>query len=80
MHYVYLIRSLAEPTERYVGLCTDLKRRLQQHNAGESSHTSKFKPWELVTYIAFSNPAKAHAFEVYLKQGSGHAFASKRLW
>jgi predicted GIY-YIG superfamily endonuclease len=80
MHYVYLIRNLAEPAERYIGLCTDLKRRLRQHNAGDSADTSKFKPWELVTYIAFSNPIKAQAFEAYLKQGSGHAFANKRLW
>jgi putative endonuclease len=76
MHYVYLIRSPEYPSERYVGLCTDLKRRLRQHNAGESAHTSKFKPWELVTYIAFSDAEKAQ----YLKQGSGHAFANKRLW
>ncbi len=31
-------------------------------------------------YIAFSSTVKAQAFERYLKQGSGHAFANKRLW
>jgi predicted GIY-YIG superfamily endonuclease len=80
MHYVYLIRSKTVPKERYVGRCLDLKRRLQQHNAGESTHTSKFRPWELVTYLAFSNPDKAREFEQYLKHGSGHAFANRRLW
>jgi putative endonuclease len=80
MHYVYLIQSSSKPSERYVGLCTDLKKRLRQHNAGESPHRSKFVPWQLVTYVAFSNPTKAQAFELYLKQGSGHAFANKRLW
>ena len=80
MHYVYLIRSLTAPAERYIGLSTNLQKRLQQHNSGESSHTSKFLPWELVTYVAFSNSNKAEEFERYLKQGSGHAFASKRLW
>jgi predicted GIY-YIG superfamily endonuclease len=79
MHCVYLIRSPAEPSERYVGLCVDLKRRLRQPNAGESLHTSKFRPWELVTHIGFSNAGKAKEFELYLKQGSGHAFADKRL-
>ena len=53
MFYVYLIESTAFPGERYVGLTTDLKHRLQNHNDGESPHTSKFKPWRLVTYIAF---------------------------
>lgn len=80
MHYVYLIESAALPGERYVGVTADLKRRLQDHNSGQSLHTSKFKPWRLVTYIAFSDRTKAEAFERYLKSGSGHAFANKRLW
>ena len=80
MHYVYLLRSLSAKTKRYVGLCSDLKTRLRQHNAGQSPHTSKFVPWELVTYIAFSDRTKAQAFEAYLKHGSGHAFANRRLW
>lgn len=80
MVYVYLIESSAFAGERYVGLTSHLKVRLQQHNAGQSSHTSKFKPWHLVTYVAFSDVAKAESFERYLKSGSGHAFAAKRLW
>ena len=80
MYYVYLIESLAAPRKRYVGLTTNLKQRLQEHNAGKSLHTAKLRPWKLITYIAFSNQAKAEAFERYLKSGSGHAFAAKRLW
>lgn len=80
MHYVYLIESTAAPTHRYTGATRDLKRRLQEHNAGKSPHTSKFRPWRLVTYVAFSDHAKAESFERYLKSGSGHAFANKRLW
>ena len=80
MHYVYLIESIGEPGQRYVGQSTDLKARLADHNAGKSPHTSKFKPWRLVTYSAFEDATKALAFERYLKSGSGHAFARKRLW
>ncbi|MBN8936354.1 MAG: GIY-YIG nuclease family protein [Rhizobiales bacterium] len=80
MFYVYLIGSLSSNEQRYVGMTTDLKRRLQEHNDGKSYHTSKFKPWRLVTYVAFSDRAKAGSFERYLKSGSGHAFANKRLW
>lgn len=80
MFYVYLIESLSSSEQRYVGMTTDLKRRLQEHNDGKSYHTSKFKPWRLVTYVALSDRAKAESFERYLKSGSGHAFASKRLW
>jgi putative endonuclease len=80
MFYVYLIESIAFPSERYVGLSADLRARISDHNAGKSSHTSKFKPWRLVTYLAFSDRSKARAFERYIKSGSGHAFANRRLW
>jgi putative endonuclease len=78
--YVYLIESLSTQGKRYVGVTADLKQRLNEHNTGKSSHTSKFKPWRLITYVAFTDRAKAEAFERYLKSGSGHAFANKRLW
>jgi putative endonuclease len=80
VHYVYLIESKASPGERYVGVTADLRRRVGDHNAGKSTHTSKFRPWNLVTYLAFSDRTKADAFERYLKSGSGHAFAKRRLW
>jgi putative endonuclease len=80
MFYVYLLCSERAPTQRYVGLTSDLKRRLAEHNAGKSHHTARFLPWRLETYLAFSDPAKATAFERYIKSGSGHAFANRRLW
>ena len=76
MYYVYLIESVSAQGERYLGMSTELKERLREHNAGKSSHTLKFKPWKLTTYIAFTDRAKAEAFERYLKSGSGHAFRS----
>jgi putative endonuclease len=80
MKYVYLLQSIPFPETRYVGLTSNLKNRLNAHNSGQSLHTAKFKPWELVTYVPFSNESKAVAFEEYLKSGSGRAFANKRLW
>jgi putative endonuclease len=80
MHYVYLLQSEAFVGQRYIGITSDLKQRLTEHNAGKSPHTSKYAPWKLVTYVAFSNGRKAETFERYLKSGSGHAFARKRLW
>jgi putative endonuclease len=79
MKYVYIMQSLAEPERHYVGGTADLKRRFAEHNDGESVHTNKFKPWKLVTYIAFSDPAKADRFEAYLKSGSGRAFSKKHF-
>jgi predicted GIY-YIG superfamily endonuclease len=79
MKYVYFLESIDHPDRNYVGLPDDLRDRLKTHNAGGSPHTAKFKPWRLVTYVAFSDEAKAIAFERYMKSASGRAFAKKRL-
>jgi putative endonuclease len=78
MYYVYLIEG--RDGARYVGSTKDLKQRLEQHNAGQSRHTCKFRPWKLAAYIALPSEAQAVAFERYLKQGSGHAFAARHFW
>ena len=79
MHYVYPIRSETHPLETYIGLTSDLKARLAKHNEGGSPHTTKHKPWSLVTYLAFSQKSRAIEFEQYLKSGSGRAFAKRHL-
>jgi predicted GIY-YIG superfamily endonuclease len=53
---------------------------MKAHNEGRSPHTSKYKPWKLVAYVGFCSADKAAEFEMYLKSGSGRAFANKRLW
>ena len=80
MKYVYLLQSLSNPSQRYVGITSAIEKRLSAHNSGQSSHTAKFRPWELVGYLAFKDESKAAAFEQSLKSGSGRAFAEKRLW
>src|SRR6202171_2975266 len=52
MWCVYIIRSINFPEQEYVGATADLKRRIPEHNAGKSTHTAKFTPWELVWYCA----------------------------
>jgi putative endonuclease len=79
MTYVYLLQSVKSPEHYYVGLTRDLRARLQKHNAGDVSHTSKFLPWEIKIYIAFNDEKRASAFEKYLKSASGRAFAKKHL-
>ncbi len=79
MVYVYILRSLAHVGRYYVGITADLRARLKKHNAGEVSHTSKYVPCAIKTYIAFSDEKQALAFEKYLKSPSGRAFAKKRL-
>ena len=79
MYYVYLLRSQTHPYQTYIGSTSDLRKRLAEHNAGKSIHTNKFKPWELMTYIALPEKHLAETFERYLKSGSGRAFAKRHL-
>ncbi|MBX9805939.1 MAG: GIY-YIG nuclease family protein [Alphaproteobacteria bacterium] len=79
MYFVYSIQSENNPNRYYVGLTADLMRRLEEHNAGKSLHTSKFKPWTLTISVAFSDKSKAEKFETYLKTSSGRAFSKKHF-
>ncbi len=77
--YVYVLLSETDATHRYTGLTDDLDARLKSHNRGENPHTSRYRPWQIETAIAFRSREKAAAFEKYLKSHSGRAFAKKRL-
>jgi putative endonuclease len=81
MFVVYLLRSRNFPEKVYVGLTTDLHRRLAQHNGGaEKGYASKYAPWNVIVAIHFENRTRAEAFERYLKSGSGHSFAKRHFW
>ena len=80
MKHVYLLRSVSTPHKKYVGMTANFQERLKQHNAGQSPHTAKHRPWKPVVVIRFEEDAKAEAFERYLKSGSGHAFARRHFW
>lgn len=79
MKYVYILESIEFSDRYYTGLTDDLPARIAKHNRGEVSHTSKFRPWRLKTYVAFTDHQRAVDFERYLKTASGRAFARKRL-
>ena len=66
-HYVYILVSKSNES------------RLKAHNAGQVSHTAKFRPWQIETVVAFRSSKKAIAFEKYLKSHSGRAFATKHF-
>lgn len=78
--YVYLLKSIKYPQEKYIGITLNIKRRLDEHNRGKSYHTAKYLPWELVAVTWFKDNYKARKFEKYLKIGSGHAFANRHFW
>jgi putative endonuclease len=79
LKYVYLIQSISQPKQRYIGITSDPGKRLTEHSTGKSPHTSKYAPWKPAVTIRFEDDAKAFEFEKYLKTGSGRAFANKHF-
>ena len=79
MFYTYILQSLSEPSQRYVGHTENLRQRVTEHNAGRCPHTSKFLPWKVKVYTAFETIEQAQRFERYLKSGSGPAFANRHF-
>jgi putative endonuclease len=80
LRHVYLLRSVDYPEQIYTGITCDLSSRLAKHNKWDSAHTSKWRPWHLITAIRFEDDERAVQFERYLKTGSGRAFAKRHVW
>ena len=80
MYYVYIIRSIKYSNQTYIGFTENLDQRMNSHNQGHVPHTSKFKPWEIITTISFLDKKQALSFEKYLKSGSGRQFAYKHFF
>jgi putative endonuclease len=78
MIYCYIILS-SKSHIFYFGSSKNIKQRLELHNQGKVKSTKPHIPWELVWYAGFNTEKEARDFELYLKTGSGKAFAYKRL-
>lgn len=76
---VYILRSEIDESKHYVGLTSDLARRLARHNAGLNVHTARDRPWRLLVAIEFIDLKTAARFERYLKSGSGRTFALRHF-
>ncbi len=78
MYYSYILLS-SKSHIFYYGYTSDLKNRFKLHNSSKVFSTKPHTPWNLVWYGAFNTEKEAKDFELYLKSGSGKAFAYKRL-
>jgi putative endonuclease len=77
--FVYVLKSLHAPSSFYVGLTSNVRVRLEEHNAGRCPQTASKRPWRLHVTMAFSDAGVAMRFERYLKSASGRVFAKLHL-
>jgi putative endonuclease len=76
--FVYVIRNDINDSP-YVGVTSDITRRLDTHNSGGSVHTRAWRPWRLAVSLEFGTESRALQFESYLKSGSGRAFMRRHF-
>jgi putative endonuclease len=77
-YYSYVIRSLKNEM-LYKGSTQNIQNRLQYHNLGKVTFTSKFTPWELVLSESFNTRAEATKREKWYKTGVGREWINQQL-
>lgn len=73
MYYVYAINSLIRKYI-YVGLTSDIDKRIERHNKGWEITTKNYRPFRLVFLTIIVSRKEARLLEKYLKSGVGKEF------
>jgi len=66
MYYVYVLSS-KKNNDLYIGSCSDLRVRFEQHNNGEVQSTKAYRPWILIYYEAYRSKRDSGIREKRLK-------------
>ena len=75
-YFVYTIKSQIDG-RLYVGMSENLKKRLTEHNKGQTKSTKAYRPWVLVYKKYVGSRKEARKEEKKLKSGSGKEFLKK---
>lgn len=67
MYYFYILKSKID-SKLYYGFTSDLRKRMQQHNEGESRSTKARRPLELMYYEAYRSKLDAYDREQQIKK------------
>ncbi|HOX40572.1 MAG TPA: GIY-YIG nuclease family protein [bacterium] len=69
-YFVYILENSSG--RHYTGITTDPKRRLVEHNSGNTKSTNPFRPWEMIYTEEFPDRQSACKREWYLKHPAGY--------
>jgi putative endonuclease len=78
MYYAYVIKSLKDGSF-YKGHCSDLEKRLKQHNDGQTESIKSKVPFVIVYSEVFELREEAIFREKYFKTASGRRFIKLKL-
>jgi putative endonuclease len=78
MYFAYVLKS--ERNHRlYYGSTNNLKRRLKEHNAGQSKYTRSTRPFKIVYFEEYRTLKEARKRELFYKSGKGREYIKKKL-
>ncbi|MEO1515209.1 MAG: GIY-YIG nuclease family protein [Bacteroidota bacterium] len=78
MFFVYVLSSTSQK-RFYIGMTSDLSRRLKEHNAGKTKSTKGYRPWKILFHEPYPTRVEARKREKYLKSGVGREYIN-RIW
>ena len=67
MFYVYVLQSIDEKKDVYIGHTAHLKERVDQHNSSSNRGYTQGRNWQLVYYEAYSSAKDSKKRERRLK-------------
>ena len=77
-YYVYVLQS-EKDHKFYIGLTSDIRKRLDEHNSGKVSTTRSRRPLKLIYWEGCLNQQDAASRERYLKTTWGKRYIKSRL-
>ncbi len=75
--YVYILRM--KNGQLYTGFTKDLRRRLQEHHAGQVASTERRRPLELIHAEAYNLESDARRRERFLKTTEGNRLLRQQI-
>ena len=78
MYTVYTLCSKKD-SSLYIGLTSNIKRRIKQHNDGKESSTKHKRPYDLLYTEEFPTRVEARKREKFLKSGCGRELLKGKL-
>ena len=67
MYYLYVLKSIGKDWH-YIGVTSDIEKRVAEHNSGKVRSTKPHRPLRLVYHETFSNNKEARKKESFLKR------------
>ncbi len=78
MFYVYVLKS-KNRNYIYVGLTSNIERRVNQHNSLKEKTTRSYAPFTLIHSETFKTRPEARKREIFFKSGCGKEWIKKQF-